>query len=342
MDAGRIDFNRVAMFVHIAEAGGVTAAAAKLKLPKSSVSRGLTQLEGELGVELVLRGSRRFQLSEAGRTFFDAAAKGIAAVEDARDEVRDDRSVPHGRVRIAAPATFGTWLLAPVIATFVRRYPKVQVELCIRGRQVDPVREGFDLVLSVGRLADSSSRVRSLGTVDAAVYGSPTYLRERGTPQRPSDLARHECILYQSAGKKDRWALTGPTGTTVVVVDGHIRVDDLFTATATAANHGGLAVLPVHLPASDAGTLVRVMPDHVVRGEPAQLVYPASRHVPLRVSLLCDAIVAGASATCPSADGKLSAVAKQSASAARRREPTTRLADSKRCARMPGAAPAVP
>jgi DNA-binding transcriptional LysR family regulator len=303
MNAGKIDFNRVAMFVHIAEAGGVSAAALKLKLPKSSVSRSLTQLEGELGVELVVRGSRRFRLSDAGQSFFDAAAKGIAAVEDARDGVRDDKTMPHGLIRVAAPPTFGTWLLAPIVAKFVRDYPKVQIELCVTGRQIDPARDGFDLVLSTGKLADSSARVRSLGTVDGAIYGSAAYLRERGTPRRPGDLARHECILYRSSGKKDRWSLTGPSGTTVVMVDGHIRVDDLFTATATAAANGGLAVLPAHLPSGDltASALVRVLPEYVVRGEPAQLVYPAARHVPLRVSMLCDAIIEAGALTCPGA-----------------------------------------
>src|SRR3954468_16788092 len=109
MGKGGIDFNRVAMFVHIAEAGGVTAAAAKTKLPKSSISRALSQLESELGVELVVRGSRRFRLSEAGQTFFEAASKGIGAVESAREEIAGGQETVRGHVRIAAPPTFGTW-----------------------------------------------------------------------------------------------------------------------------------------------------------------------------------------------------------------------------------------
>src|SRR4051812_5467781 len=112
MNGGRIDFNRVAMFVRIAEAGGGTAAAARLKLPKSSVSRSLTQLEGELGVELVVRGSRRFRLTDPGRAFYDAAAKGIGTVEVARDEVRDDKSTPQGLVRVAVPPTLARCLVA--------------------------------------------------------------------------------------------------------------------------------------------------------------------------------------------------------------------------------------
>jgi DNA-binding transcriptional LysR family regulator len=302
VDTERIDLNRVAMFVRIASAGGVTAAATQLKVPKSSVSRGLSQLEAELGVELVVRSSRRFRLTEAGHSFFRAASKGIATVDDAREEIRREKVAPHGLVRIAAPANVATTFLPPVISQFVRQYPKVQIELCVTGRQVDPVRDGFDLVVGTnGKLTDSSSKVRSLGTLDAGVYATATYLRERGTPRRPVDLAKHDCILRGPSGKRDRWRLTGPSGTVVVPVDGHIRVDDLLGVVATAAAHGGLALLPLHLAGHEPSreALERVLPDYVVRGEAVQLIYPAQRHAPLRVTLLCEAIVAYARESCP-------------------------------------------
>ena len=301
MDAGNIDLNRVATFVHIANEGGVTAAAAKLKIPKSSVSRALSQLEAELGVELVVRSSRRFRLTDAGRTFFEAAAKSIETVNEAREELRREKSSPRGLVRIAAPANVATAVVAPTVAQFVRLYPEVHVELSVTGQQLDPMRDGFDLVVSTRRLVDSSAKVRSMTTIDGGIFASPTYLRERGTPRRPSDLARHDCILREGAGKKDRWEVVGPSGTTVVAVDGHIRVDDLFTATAAAVAHGGLVVLPLHAAKLEvgAGTLERVMPEHAVRGETLQVVYAASRHVPLRVTMLCEAILTYTKSTCP-------------------------------------------
>ena len=304
VDTELLDLNRVAMFVQIANAGGVTAAAAKMKLPKSSVSRALTQLESELGVELVVRSSRRFRLTDAGRTFVDAAAKGIETVVEARDEILRDKSVPRGVVRIAAPPNFATAILAPTVAQFVRQHPDVHVELSVTAQHVDPVRDGFDLVMSTGKLVDSSSRVRMIKTLDSGVFASSKYLRERGTPRRPNELTRHECILRAGAGKKDRWELTGPSGTVVVAVCGRIRVDDLFTAGATAAEHGGLVLLPLHFRNVDeaSGPLERVLPEYVVRGEPAQLVYPASRHVPLRVAMLRDAIVSYTKTNCPSKD----------------------------------------
>ncbi len=304
MDAGNIDLNRVAIFVQIARAGGVTAAATKLKLPKSSVSRALTQLESELGVELVVRSSRQFRLTDAGQTFFEAAERGIETVNEAREELRREKGAPRGLVRVAAPPNMAIAIIAPAVARFVRSHPEVHVELSVSGRQVDPLRDGFDLVVSTGRLADSSSKVRTMMSMDSGIFASAAYLRERGVPRRPSDLVRHDCILRGGPGKKDRWELTGPSGKVVVSVDGHIRIDDLSTATAAAVAHGGLVVLPVHAAKGDpaAGLLERVLPDYVIEGETAQLVYPASRHVPIRVAMLCDAIIEFARGNCPADD----------------------------------------
>lgn len=294
------DLNRVALFVRVAEAGGVTAAAKKLKLPKSSVSRNLTQLEAELGVELVVRGTRRFELTAPGQSFFDAVANQIGAVEAAREDVRKETEEPNGLVRVAAPPPFAQWVLAPAVTRFVRRYPRVRVDLCTN-TSPDPLHEGFDLAIVIGKLRDSSAKVRSLGTVECGLFASTGYLAERGRPRRPSDLQKHTCILLRSTS--DRWTLDGKTGPTIVDVAGPIRVDDESTAIGVAVADGGIVVMPLHYPASapGSGVLERVLPDYAVRGVRAQLIYVASRHVPSRISLLCDAIMSSVSTTCPKA-----------------------------------------
>ena len=295
----RMDLNRVATFVKIVEAGGVTAAATKLKLPKSSVSRSLTQLEQELGMELLVRGHRQLILSEAGRSFFEAASKGLSAVEEARDGLRDQHRTPSGLVRLAIPPDIGTLVLAPTLAQFVRDYPEVELEVSTSTRPVDPIRDGFDLVVTTGVMADSSLIARPLGKGDLGIFASEAYLQRRGTPRSPADLANHDCVLYRPALQKMKWVLSRETETEHVMVTGSLRVDNLFLVVAMAAAGAGLALLPVHLrlhPSTQG--LVRVLPDYAVAGEPVQLVYPAARHTPLRVKLLCDAIVKGTSA-CP-------------------------------------------
>ena len=303
---GRLDLNKVAMFVRIANEGGVTAAAASSKLPKSSVSRALSQLEAEMGVELVIRGGRGLKLTSSGQAFFELASQGIATLADAREQVRRNVAVPHGLVRIAAPPSFAAWMLAPIVTDFVRRHPEMEIQLCATGAAVDPVRDGFDLVVSTGKLVDSSLKVRAIGTATQGIFGSATYLAERGTPRRPSDLAKHDCVLSRSSRGKEVWTLARtkpPVEEVTVTVSGRIQVDDLFSTIATVGAHGGLAVLPLHQPAGapNASELVRVLPDYVHVSEVARLVYPASRHMPLGITMLIEAIVAGALTGCPQA-----------------------------------------
>lgn len=312
-----MDLNKAATFVRIVEAGGVTAAATKLKLPKSSVSRRLTQLEHDLGAQLVLRSSREFRLTDAGRAFFEAASRGIAALEEASDDIRAQQHGPRGLVRLVAPPDLGMSLVAP-IARVAREHPGLQIELSLSSRQADPIRDGFDLAVCVGKLSDSSLIVRPLGTVDAGIFASAAYLAARGTPRAPADLAAHDCVLHRAAGKKARWELTGPAGATSVEVSGQLRVDDRFAAATALMADAGLGVLPLHLLASwgpDPQALVRVLEDHVVRGEPAQIVYPASRHVPRRVSLVCEALLAAVTTQCPRARAR---EAERAAAAGRR------------------------
>jgi DNA-binding transcriptional LysR family regulator len=288
-----LDLNRVAIFVQIADAKGVGAAAARAKLPKSSVSRALTQLEDELGVELLVRRSRAFQLTEAGQTFYDAAAKALASVHEARDELVPEASEPRGFLRVAAPPGFANVLVTPTIVEFVRRYPEMEVELSVTAARVDPIRDGFDVVFAIGTLEDSSAKVRRFATMDAGVFASEAYLAARGAPRRPSDLARHDCILQTRSAPRSVWTLRGPAGTTSVTVHGRIAVDDQFSAVAAAAVGGGLVVLPIHLVERDpsARALRRVLSVWIVPGEAAQIVYAASRDVPLRVSMFCEALM---------------------------------------------------
>ncbi len=314
-----MDLNRVAMFVKIVEAGGVTRAADKLKLPKSSVSRHLGQLEEELGMELLVRGQRELKLSEAGRSFYEAASKGIAAVEEARDGIRDQHQAPSGVVRLAVPFDFGALLVAPLVAQFVRDYPGVEVEMSATTRRVDPIRDGFDLVIWEGKLADSSLIARPLGRGDLGVFAAESYLRMRRPPRTPAELSQHDCVLYRPTSRKAKWVLSrnlqSNAESETVTVSGPMRVDELFMVIGGVAAGAGLALLPVHLhqqyPAMKS--LVRVLPDYVMRGEPMQLLYPASRHAPLRVKLLCEAIVKSSS-SCPNAGQAANGVGKGEAS----------------------------
>lgn len=290
-----LDLNRVAMFVQIVEAKGVGAAAMRAKVPKSSMSRALTQLEDDLGVELIVRRARSFQLTDAGQSFYEAAAKGLATVREARDELVPEKGEPRGLLRVAAPPVFASVILTPVIVEFTKRHPGVEIELSVTAARLDPVKDGFDVVLAIGELPDSSARVKRFATMDAGIFASEAYLAEHGMPRRPSELARHECILQTRSSPKSVWSLRAESGAIENVnVRGRIALDEQFSAISAAVAGAGLVVLPVHMAAHapSARSLRRVLPDWVVPGESAQIVYAASRHVPLRVSMFCEAVMA--------------------------------------------------
>src|SRR5258708_18325501 len=142
---GSVDLNAVATFVRVVERGGFTSAAASLGVPKSSVSRSVKRLEQELGVRLLQRTTRRLNLTEAGRAYYESVANALAGMDEARAAITDMQDTPRGTVRVTAPPDIGAILLAPIVARFVRKYPEVRVELSLTSRFVDLVHEGIDL-----------------------------------------------------------------------------------------------------------------------------------------------------------------------------------------------------
>ncbi|HEX2572634.1 MAG TPA: LysR family transcriptional regulator [Polyangia bacterium] len=288
------DLNRVAIFVRVAEAGSFTAASATLGLPKSSVSRSVLQLENELGVRLLQRTTRKLALTDAGRAYFERARAALADLEGATAAVAADGTEPRGTVRITAPVDAGTTLLADLVTRFVRQYPRVQVELSLTARRVDLVAEGFDLALRAGRLDDSTLVARRIGTTDVGLYAAPEYLDRRGRPGTIADLAEHDCVLFRAQGGRATWSLEGPQGEETVEVTGAIMADDLSFVLRAVLAGGGVGLMPIFLCAEPAtrGELVRLLPSYAFHGAALHVVLPSAQHVPARVALFRDFLIA--------------------------------------------------
>jgi DNA-binding transcriptional LysR family regulator len=290
-----MDLNLVATFVRVVELGSFTAAAAALALPKSSVSRRVSGLEKTLRVQLLQRSTRRLALTEAGRAYFERARAALGGLADAQTAVGEMSQEVAGPIRLSA-APDNTGMLAGLLAEFIARHPKVQLDLVLTSRRVDLVAEGFDLALRAGRLADSSLVVRRLGTTDLGLFASPAYLRRAGRPRRVADLAGHAFVLYGSPHERTHLRLGGPAGEEAVKIDGPLVVDDLsFLADAVAAGVG-IGLMPEvyfgwlwkggrRAPRRD---FVRVLPDHGVTGAELSLVSPPTAYEPTRVALLRD------------------------------------------------------
>jgi DNA-binding transcriptional LysR family regulator len=294
-----MDLNHAATFVRVVEAGSFTAAAATLRLPTSSVSRSVSRLEGELGVALLERTTRRIGLTDAGRVFYERAREAVAGLGEASALAGDAAREPIGVVRLAVPPDFGG-RLAGVIGEFARRYPRVLVDVTFTGRGAELVGDAVDLAIVVGRLDDSSLIVKKIGTSTQRLFAAPEYLARRGRPRSIADLARHDVVLYRGRAGVGVWELTGPHGRETVEVRGRIGGDQLaFVLEATLGGHG-IALLATFLaePALAGGRLVPVLPRYAETSAMQLLVNP-SRHLPRRVALLRDFLAAALPRECP-------------------------------------------
>jgi DNA-binding transcriptional LysR family regulator len=288
-----MDLNLVSIFVHVVEAGSFTAAGSLLGLRKSSISRGVSRLEEQLGVRLLHRTTRRLNLTEAGSAYFSRVREVTSTIDEATAEVKEMGHEPQGTVRMTAVPDSGSSTLAEIIARFVRQYPKIRVELVLTSRSVDLVEEGIDLALRAGVLRDSPLVARKIAATPLGLFAAPSYLRRRGKPKTLRELGQHDCVLYRPEAGKNMWRLTGPKGEASVEVTGSIGSDDMsFNAHAVVAG-AGIALLPTAVAASslDEGMLVRVLPDYAVTGGAVYIVSPASRHQLARVRLLRDFLV---------------------------------------------------
>jgi len=276
------------------DAGSFTAAARALRLPTSSVSRRVSALEKALRVRLVQRGTRKLVLTEVGRLYFEQARTALGRLADANAAVIDMSQEVAGPIRFTAGGD-NTGLIATLIAEFIGRYPKVQVEVVLTPRRVDLVGEGFDLALRAGPLVDSSLIVRRLGRRDLALFASPSYLRRAGRPRSVGELSGHRFVLCGEPPQRHELRLTGPGGVESLKIDGPLVVHEYGFAADTIAAGVGIGLIPeayfgfmAKRRRSAHRELVRLLPDHSIPGTDLSLVSPPTAYEPARVGLLRD------------------------------------------------------
>ena len=289
-----MDLNRVSAFVRVVHDGSFTAAARSLRLPKSSISRSVAQLEQDLGIRLLHRTTRQLHLTDAGAAFFERVSRALSDIDDATVAASDTQAELSGTVRVTAPVDLGVWSLSPILARFIRKHPKIRVDLQLSGRVVDLVAEGFDLAVRVGPLRDSSLIARRIGELESVAYASPRYLKRRGVPQNLEDLVDHDCVLFRTITGKARWQLTDDEGKNGAVdVTGSITTDDMSFVRSAVMAGCGIGLLPGFLctRAEQRGRVVRVLPHWSLHGAVLHLAYPSSRFVPQRVVVLREFLV---------------------------------------------------
>jgi DNA-binding transcriptional LysR family regulator len=281
----------IAVFVRVVESSSFTAAADKLGLARSVVSKRVTRLEERLGVRLLNRTTRRLSLTEAGAALFEQSWPALARIEDAELEVTRLQTEPRGNLKVSAPMTFGILHLAPLLPEFLERYPGVQMDLRLDDRFVDLVAEGFDLAIRIAMLADSTLVARRLAPSRMAVCASPEYWRRHGVPQTPEDLRAHNCISYIYTRTPDVWEFSTQAGDTITVpIRGNLRLNNGLVERTAAVDGVGVAIMPTFYVGEDlqAGRLQPVLTDYPLPELSISAVYPQRKHLSPKVRAFID------------------------------------------------------
>lgn len=283
------DLEAWALFAAVVEHRSISAAAAALGTSKATVSKAVTRLEARLGTNLFHRTSRRLVLTEAGRTLAERARtillEGIAAEEAARDAA----AAPAGPIRVAAPSSFGTRHIAPLIAEFLRAHPGVTIDLALSDILVDIVAAGIDVALRISNLPDSSLRTRRIADIPVLTVAAPAYIAVAGAPARPADLIGHACISYTNLPRPDRWHFRHRDGREETVhVAGPLAADNGEAMLPALVAGLGIARLPEFIVAADvaADRLVPILSDWAGAPVGLHIVTPPSKLRPARVEAL--------------------------------------------------------
>lgn len=241
-------------FAKVVASASYAEAARKLGITRSAVSKAVSELEADLGARLLDRTTRRVAPTEAGLAYYQRCLAILADVEEAEAQIARLHDEPKGRLRVNAPMTFGIRCLSGVIADFMTRYPDLKIELSLSDRAIDPMEEGFDVTIRIGRLEDSSLIARRLGTTRMALVAAPAYLAVHGRPEAPSDLAGHRCLHYGHATSVQKWPLREGGRDISAPIDAVFSSNNGDTLRDAALRGNGIARLPTFIVGEDIDT----------------------------------------------------------------------------------------
>jgi DNA-binding transcriptional LysR family regulator len=283
-------FHSMRVFVQVIDSGGFSAAARRVGASPTTVTHHVQALEKHLGVQLIHRTTRSLSLTEVGRTFYERTSRILAQVEEVESCASDLRTTPRGLLRIGTSDSMAR-AIGPLMVEFNAAYPNISFDVVVGEYMVDPIEAGFDLVLRGGCLPDSSLIGRRLGVARLILCAAPAYLERRGAPRGPEDLADHNCLIHPFV--RNHWRLTGSSGTIAIDVAGNLHSNSWDVLRRGALLGQGITLMPIILAAADIrdGGLTRVLPDYDSGDVVIQAIYPASRHLSVKVRTFIDFLV---------------------------------------------------
>lgn len=290
-----IDLNRLHVLSQVLQHGSFTLAAAKLGVPKSSVSRQIARLEDELGTQLFRRTTRKLHPTEAalklGRSFEQAAHH----IHEAESEILENRQGLRGLLRVTAPVEFGASLLQACLPKFMEDHPELEIELDLSDRFVDLIREGFDVAIRAGELADSSLKARKIGQDGFQLVASPSFVKKHGEPKVPEDLKRFPCLRSSIVHPNSVWEFFSGNKRAKITVPAKLAINNFLVIKEWVVAGQGIALIPSFLCRDElkARKLLPLLTGWRSEEEasPIHAVYPAQRFVPPKVQAFIEFLV---------------------------------------------------
>jgi DNA-binding transcriptional LysR family regulator len=281
-------------FVAIVEKGSLAAAAKQLGRSLQSISRSLVALEGDLGIELVARTTRRAAATEEGLAFYRRVGAALSEIEAAKLETSNRRSQATGLLRITSSSAFAPLYVVLAVRAFLEKHPKVDIDLDVSDSYLDLIDQGFDLAIRIGELPDSNLKARRLANLRRVVFAAQGYFAKHGRPKTPEDLVHHECIVRTAARDGNMWSFLVGGRLKTVKVAGRFRSNGAQAANEAAVMGLGIANAPLWQvrTLADRGAVELVLTGFEPPPMPVHAVWPSTRLLPAKTQLFVEYLAA--------------------------------------------------
>lgn len=273
------------------DTGSLSAASRQLRIPLATVSRRVSELEQHLNVRLLHRGHRKLVLTDAGQNYVTSCRRIIEEIAEVERTASGEYRAPQGELTISVPAVLGRSHVLPIAVEFQRTYPDVRIRMQMTDRVVSLLEEHVDVAVRVGELPDSSMIATRIGLIRQILCASPAYLKRRGTPKTPGDLATHDCVIHEGPARTlTDWTFVGTKGAQTVIVPSRLSVNLAEAEVAAAVAGAGIARVLSYLIEDllKSRALVTLLEAHESPPIPVSVIYPSQRQVPLKLRAFLD------------------------------------------------------
>ncbi|ACB53101.1 transcriptional regulatory protein, LysR family [Crocosphaera subtropica ATCC 51142] len=284
-------FESIRAFTQVIEEGSFAAAARKMHLSRSAVNKLVINLENHLGASLLYRTTRQVTPTATGRAFYERCLEILSTLEEAELSVSQQHNEPQGNLKINAPMSFGIARLGEIIAKFMTRYSKIKIQLTLEDRFIDPISEGYDLVIRIGSPPNSPNLlVHKITTLSRVICASPHYLTTKGMPNNLSDLKQHSCLHYGYLINGSQWQFIHQGKEERITVEGFFCSNNGEVLRDAALQGLGIVMLPNFIVDHylERGDLQIIFPDYQIPELDLSIIYPINRHLSTKIKLFTE------------------------------------------------------